>query len=190
MHFHSIESMEKVRKKPWKQLIDPESDYLILILRNYRESMLRHYQGDYNRVISHLEDDSNDPLQLSFFSNLQHFDEWPEKRKILIYYEDLLQFPKRELGRFIRFLNAPWTRYNNFIKDIEKHKQKTINLYNQGAIKRKIKTPGSQSEGKDFLYHSKKVPQEYLHQMDFLAKERAPNLYDKYLLRYKTKPND
>lgn len=185
-HSHGLECLSEILQRDWREVFHPQSDYLILILRNYKESMLRHFDDNADQVLDHLRDDSSCVNQLRFFQHLRHFDNWPKERRLLIYYEDLMTKPKEEFSIFINFLGIPDTRLNSFINNLQQHQQNVIDLYNREHIKRHLPGIGSRSEGKDLLFHSKKVPNEILMQMDEIAKARAPDLYQKYLKRFET----
>lgn len=182
-HSHSIRIFEENNKAPWKDKI-LEHDFLILIIRDFKEAMLRHFNDDYETVINHIHDDSQDQKQLKFFENLSFFDNWPSDRKLLMYYEDFLTSPKDELKRFITFIGLKQNNLSSLIKNLETHKQLIIDKYNYEHKRRNLPNVGSRSEGKDFHYHAKRVPLEAIKEMEASAKNRNLFLYNKYLKRY------
>lgn len=177
---HSLEMLESYLGAAWQTSFDPDRDYLILLLRNYKESMLREF-SDPKEVVQYIKND-HECLNFRFFQNLQNFDNWAEDRKLLIYYEELLKFPERELTRFINFLNLSNAGLPMLMDGFEEHKKKTIDIYNNKNMD--IGFAGSVTEGKDLLYHSKKVSLRDLKEIEAAARTRAPALYDKYLKRF------
>ncbi len=159
--------------------LDSEKDYLIFLIRNYRESMLRHFLEDVDRVVAHLENDSKDHYVLKYFENLKVYDEWPSSRKLLVYYEDLVQKPAEAISKIASFLQIEEGVVDNFIDHFENLNKNTLTQYNE-----QIGTSEKSSGGKDILSHSKGVELYNLIEMDSLAKKRAGALYDKYLKRY------
>lgn len=180
---HSFLRYYEVQKQKNEQpSIDPNKDYLVLILRNYRECMLRSFLGDSEKVLQHLVDDSSSHLIYRYFNNLEDFDNWPPHKRHLVYYEDLMQNPMEELLKIANFLKIDKRRVLEFVKNIDFHREECLKRYN-----REFKASDyrhTQSKGLDMLYHSKKIPLDERIKMDILAKQRSPYLYKKYLKRY------
>lgn len=183
-NYHSFEIIEAMTGAPWTHTFAPKKDKIIMLIRNYKECMLRHFNGDPLIVIDHLTNDEPYPKQLRFFSNLQHFELWPENNRLLIYYEDLLTDPEQVLTNALVFLDLPLTHLEHFLENIEAEQTKMRSQYNEAHERTHLPGVGSQSEGKDLLYHSKKVPEALLTTMESIAYQRAPKLYQKYLKRY------
>lgn len=183
-HFHSFEIMEEYLGKPWKKIVNKDKDFLILVIRDYKESMLRHFFDNPEAVILHLKDDSRGQKQLKFFNNLDHFDQWPSDRRLLVYYENFLSDPRKELNQIAKFLRLKKNNISSLMRNLSKFKQEMINSYNDMHQTGPLKIIGSQSEGKDFHYHQKKVSIDSIKRMEKTARNRSPKLYDKYLKRY------
>ena len=154
---------------------DPNRDYLILLVRNYKECMLRGNDHDIERIKEMLTDEK----VCSYFHNLEVFNRWHPKRRILVYYEDLIDHPRETLGSVLDLIGESRRRLPDFIKNIEKHRQKTLAYYDRTH-------KGARSRGKDHLFHSKQEAIEDLEEIDEMIIDRWPTLFEKYLTRYKS----
>lgn len=163
-------------------VLDVKKDYLIFLVRNYRECMLRHFDEDAGKVIEHLQDDSKSHFATKFFENLELYDNWPSNRKLLVYYEDLMLSQEKEVKRIANFLQTDEDTLNLLLESLEKQREGSLRLY--------IKRYGDRKEGSkglDILSHSRNIPHKHLVKMDKIAKRRARHLYAKYLKRYELK---
>lgn len=143
-------------------------DALILIVRNPKEALIRH-AGKAILMEAIASNTLNQKLQI-YFEALRIFDSWRSPKKLLIYYEDLMQDPKNTLIKILEFLNEPFDRLQEFLSNYQMHKKKCLSLY-------KV----SESAGNDVLYHSKSLSIEERRQIDNWVKEQAPVVWEKYL---------
>lgn len=155
-----------------------QKDKLIFILRNPKEAMLRHL--DKNGLISLLVDFIDTSLNKQgyenpylYFENLNFFDSWPEKNKILICYEALMKNPKATLSRLLSFLNEDLSGLDNFISQLSKHKKIALDIYKYNAE--------SITQGEDNLFHSRKLTEQERDVIDIWIARTYPYLWSKYL---------
>ena len=176
-------------KKAWidqkhifsKDRYNPERDYLICMIRNYKEVCLKDACENIDEVKFAFKHGYFRTLQSGrkkpyLFDVLNVYHNWHLDRKILIFYEDFINNPKEVLRSILNFLNEPLDDLNNFIASFEYHKNIPLIFYEtQGT---------SSSQGKDFFWHSKFHSKEDLQELDQLVKKRYPRLYELYLKRY------
>lgn len=162
--------IEKVHFKRELEKTDAndEQDALILIVRNPKEAFIRH-AGKTVLMDAVTTNTISQKLQI-YFDALQIFDNWRSPKKILIYYEDLVQDLRGTLLKILVFLNEPADKLEEFLNDYQIHKKKCLSLY-------KV----SESAGNDVLYHSKSLSIQERKQIDDWVKEQVPVLWDKYL---------
>ncbi len=159
---HSKERMEAIG-------MDKEKDLLILILRDYKECLLRDL-GD----IQTAKEELNEP-DPSYFANLALFDAWDEKRKLLVYYEDLLAELRRELERVLLFLGEDTSSLDPFMDQLDYYKMLSLEFYS-------MYVGPTLSRGEDILFHTKHNPEAFL--LDEIAHAKFPSLWEKYLTRF------
>lgn len=147
-----------------------ENDYLIVVVRNYKESLLRHLGSDVARAIATLQDPHN-----MYTNALKAYHEWPDDRKLLIYYEDFLQFPEQTLYRLADFFHTGHELIPQFIQELETHRQNGIAIYEHHSV----------TQGKDLHYHGNRISAELRRELDTLCEAADPEMFKTYLLRYR-----
>ncbi len=170
-------------KSWWKDFILCK-DSLILMVRNYKECVVRNCDGDLAKVFSDLQ--GGLPLKTGiektdYISILKLF-EYTKEKKHLIYYEDLVQNPYQELSRLVKFLEQFGGNKGNitsFMKQYEQHRKTSLELYGK-----KIDKPRTNGTRNELLFHSKKLTKETKLKIDDHLIKRFPNIYNKYLKRY------
>ena len=154
-----------------------ERDYLILIVRNYKEILFRQAKS-FESLLFHMENSKKKPWFQWYLQPLKDFDHWDSSRKILIYYEDLLQNPKKIFKELLSFLNEGDTFLDEFLLHINEHKNACLNIRkNHGWEK-------IYSQGNDIFFHSKKFTKQQREKIDQLMELLFPYYFKKYLLRY------
>lgn len=145
-----------------------ELDALILIVRNPKETLVRHLG---KTVLMAAVQENKMPKNLKiYFEALEIFDDWRSPKKMIIYYEDLLQAPESVLLEILAFLNESTDKLQEFLNDYANHKKKCLSLYKESA-----------SAGNDLLFHSKSLSAQERTQIDMWAEKQFPILWEKYL---------
>jgi len=154
-------------------------DKLILLVRNYKECIPRHYHPFIQItpvITTYLK---SNPVMAGkrlneYIENLQTYNEF-SKEKIIVYYEDLITDTKGTIDKVFKFLELKDTnRLEMFYNDIESHKQRSIELHENECF----------SEGKDLLYHSKQFTTEELKEFDTFMKGSNKDIFNSRLIRY------
>lgn len=146
-------------------------DYkLVTLVRNYKECLLRHSLYNLTDAKSYIR---------GYFSVLETYDNWPEDKKHLIYYEDLILSPKKILSKLLEFLEEEKTNLPSFMLNYSEHKKNALSIYNE------LTEHGSLSSGDDVLFHSKVISEDQLIPLDKLCENHNKRLYNLYLSRYR-----
>jgi hypothetical protein len=150
----------------------PESEHLILLLRNYKEVIPRHCG---NLTVDMLKDSAH--FQKYYFTNLRIYDSWHPEKRLLIYYEDLINNPEQTLIELLNFLGESTQYLNEFLLDYNTHKRKAIEIY-------QACNGTSVTKGDSTIHHSKQMSTLEKKQIDDYIKEAYPDLWNPYLSRY------
>lgn len=178
----------------------PESTRLILILRNYKENLFREAQvwrlslfdghnnlnGNVvrnifswycrNNKMSTYDMDyqlyGNNGRQL-YFENIAFYDQLPKENKLLIYYEDLLQNPEKELFRICDFFHCSYEYIELLMKDYAKYSKRILAFY-----------PENKTNGTEKIHYSHKYSSKQRLIIDRYVRDHYPKLWNKYLKRY------
>lgn len=165
---------------------DPQENKLILIIRDYKESILRMF-SNFSYIKDVIGKKHNDPIFnilppfygviTWYFENLEYFEQF-KGEKFLVYYEELLLQSENVYRNILSFLNASDQFLEDFMNELELHKDVCLNYYDSKSF-------GSETKGKNLKFHSKKIKEEELIEFDQLVQDNYPNLWEKYLSRYK-----
>jgi hypothetical protein len=180
---------------PYDLHLDKDSrnkDLLILLIRNYRECLIREYEDPelvkneilYQASFNPLSHDNHWVLNLRmnhYFHNLRVYDIWNPEKRIMVYYEDLLQKPQETLQKLADFLGEKnkEVEISAFIDKIDVHMENSIKIYegpNKGYI--------SHTRGRSFLYHTNKIGLIKSRELDELVYKCFPDFFNKYLSTY------
>ena len=157
---------------------------IILVLRDYRECLIRHHTAKkirtYPSIASFLSDTKPSQPASWYIQNIAAFDAFP-KEKLLLYYESLIQEPERELKRLAEFLNLKPEKTQAFLKQLPQHQQASIGHYQKNQ---KSETSGNP---KHLQYHAQKLSPEQGRAFDAYYQEHYPKLFEQYLSRYQTR---
>lgn len=194
-HYYNSSNEEKIisAHNPYDLCLDRESphrDLLILLVRNYRECLLRNYENAknvkeeilYQASLNHLSDNREWVLHLRknhFFHNLRVYDMWNREKRLIVYYEDLLQAPEKTLLEIAAFIGATnkEQEVKDFVDYLEEHMEKSLETYANMGYK-------SQTRGQSFLYHTYRIGMEKSREIDQLVLRYFPHFTEKYLTRY------
>lgn len=153
---------------------NPDTDTLILILRNPKECFARHqHQSWHSLLLNAAIGLGYEPR--SYFDNINYFETWPSHMRLLVYYEDLIIDPRTTLTRILTFLKEPTTHLDQFMNAYEEHVQKCLVVYGRNTSKRN-----------DIFFHSKKTSHAYHMQIDNWITAAYPHVWTQYLQRYTT----
>lgn len=164
----------------WWESFNIETDALIVLVRNYKECMVRQRKLTFEAM---REDCLGvQGTNVDYIAILQRYDEMPEDRRILIYYEDLMDNCDQELGCVMRFLGQ-WYGYflssiSTFCLNLEEHKENSRQIYNAGVEHTPCQTKGEP------IFHSKKLSQDDRLKIDSYLRVNFPEIFNKYLERY------
>jgi len=155
---------------------------VILIIRDYRECLLRHNQelwSKTNDVKTFLEDQTVKHPPGWYIRNIQSFDEFSGEKTVL-YYEDILSDPTSQIPKLCEFLNFPREQYLSFLDNLTEHSKKSVNAYTATTHESETKLNPT-----NFKFHSAKnlTPAQQL-EFDQYYREHYPELFEKYLSKY------
>ncbi len=109
-------------------LANKETDFIILVLRDYKESFMS-VNGEDESTMGYwlngdlsIKNSSSSYLRInSYINNIKCFDEWADDRKFIIYYEDLVTDPEIVLSKLGHFLNCDQQKVEDYLKNFEMH---------------------------------------------------------------------
>jgi hypothetical protein len=179
------------QKRFWDKYEKNEEDLLFLIIRDYRECIIKHRKISFeNLTYDKLEDqlqnqspmDKGKDDDTDYIAILRLFDNYLGS-KFLVYYEDLIMEPQKEIEKLISFMKEngfeTTSTLEDFMADFEKHKSTCIGHYETHHYK-----SATQGEKDKLSFHRNSVPKEFLDKMDTHIKHEHPHFYSKYLRRY------
>ena len=193
-----VHACKKITDQPY---YSAENTRIILVIRNYKENVFRESQvwslslfdkeGNLNET--HLraifswyciqnrmckydpdyQQYGNTGTHL-YFDNIEFFDQLPKENKLLIYYEDLIHETEKEIYRISDFFGCSYEHIPVLMKDYGKYKNRILAFY-----------PENKTSGTEKIHYSKKYSEEQKKQIDDYVKRHYPDLWQKYLQRYK-----
>lgn len=138
-----------------------ENTKIILMVRDYNQCISSHIQRRFLKV-----DFEAMLLEANHYMSLiKHFDNFKGKKKI-VYYEDFKKEPIALLQHVLEFLESKKPVLENFEKDFNEHKKRSMSLYHAGNYSKK-----------ELTKHQTQLLKEKLQILD-------NSLYEKYLSRY------
>lgn len=156
---------------------DDRSSGLILIVRNFKEAVVRHAQtikGTRDSDVL-IPEELETKLLDDYWHALSCFDSWTSP-KHLIYYEALVDNPKPSVLALLEFMGLPdaAVKTENFFKDEDWHRRNSIDaLINPSA-----------SGGKLTKFHEDKLAPDVRRRWEENLMDRNPRIFDQYLKRY------
>jgi hypothetical protein len=154
---------------------------VILILRNYRECLLRHQAELWQEnpdVTSFLENETVFQRPEWYIKNIEAFDEF-QGDKLCLYFEDLVAKPAALIRRLADFLNLDKMRTEDFIEHLEIRRAESVEAYQRREHE-------AETGGKDaFNHHTKdKLTSSQITEFNEYYFKKYPHLFQKYLKRY------
>ena len=155
---------------------DTQRDILIVLVRNPKEVIVRNV-GSVHAMRFNSWD------YVAYFDVLKVYDCWNPRKRLLIYYEDMMSSPRESIIRILDFLGETTQDVDDFMTNYDYHKNKALMLYDHLG--------GSQTKGEALIKHSLKLTAEERNEIDaFMAKKYEP-LWNTYLKeRYAEKSVD
>ena len=155
-----------IQKAHWVKNIKNKKGKLILIIRNPLEVILRHTKK--------LDDKDID----WYMSLIKIYEEWDHKNKIILYYEDLINEPKTEIKKILKFMDLDLNKLDDFMGSYDEFFDLSVNYYNNKGKGNKSKT-----KGKILVYHSLDLKKEDIANFKNYVVKNYPNLIT-YLNKY------
>lgn len=153
--------------------LDPSRN-LLVIVRNYKEVIIRHWQecdkNNYNFATGFLVPPP--PETGNYIDPIIQFDQW-RNRKLMVYYEDLITKPHAAIKDIGLALEVDNGRVDALLNNYDHHRERSYKRY-----------PESHTDGKTSLYHSNRLTKEVKRRWDNYIKVNFNELYQKYLIRY------
>ena len=156
-----------------------ENEKVILLIRDYKECLVRRWGYRHSLVLSKLDPKKNDGQTYGYVETLQRFDKWDPEKRLLLHYEDLILNPRATLKKALDFLGESDEELDDFIRAIESHKENSLAFY---ASNRTYGRPIS--KGKDLNYHKKRSPPWFFNELDRIFYQHYPDITEKYLKCY------
>ena len=159
---------------------DDTAKFLILIVRNYKEVIVR-------QNIEHQDDDFRFDLVtqpvskcgFGYMEVLQEFDYWRGER-LIIYYEDLITKFSDTITKVVDTIGIPINNSEDLIVRYDYHKKRSLSNYDNFKNDKSL-TMGDKNKT---IYHSKQLSGNQKARWDKSLQERYPLLFEKYLKRY------
>jgi hypothetical protein len=154
---------------------------VLLLLRDYRECLLRQHPKAWRRmgdVFQFLQNKSLEQPPEWYVDNLQAFDRFAGP-KLVIYYEDLIAQPDAEICKITEFLGLDQKRAAELIKDYEKHKKSALQNYLEGghqSVTARLSDVG--------FHAATHLNAGQRREFDRFYQTHYPDLFNKYLCRY------
>ncbi len=158
--------IEKVHAK--HEIKSRPGDRLIFLIRNPKETVARSAHHTFKSVLhDHLAGLGYGGK--SYFENFDVYNSWPAADRLVVYYEDLLRYPRETLTTILLFLHEPLDCIELFMSNFTQHQEACKKIY------LRTKSAG------DLLYHSKKLSSEYRAQVDRWIADAYPEFWNGYL---------
>jgi hypothetical protein len=158
-----------------------DGDKLILIVRDYKECIIRHSASEdgkqslldkskfkFDKETNGLHSDGVD-----YIGCIEHYEKWPGD-KLFVYYEDLLTNHTKEIPRIVDFLGIDKRQVPGFLDMYRHHFKQAIQAYHEKSY----------TGGVKLQYHQNKIPVEFRDHMVSKIKKQHPRIYEQYLKRY------
>lgn len=161
--------------------VNQDTNKLVVIVRNYREALLRHFKYNPNGDLEIGGESELLSAALNYLENLKCYEGWNKENRFIYYYEDLMNNPRKTFQNLISFLNDSNQKLDYFIENIDTYKQKCL----AGYHKSNERYGGSISKGKDLHFHSRQVSSKVIKYIDQIIRKHAgKKIWNKYLERY------
>lgn len=171
------------------RLIDKKSNKLLLVIRNYKNWMIRQHIAELvkrnlpvpNPISAEwcLQTLQIRKTALQYFLFLRAYDQWPQNTRLMLHYEDLVESPKECLQKIQSFLGKESSDIEADLEMLAELKAKSKEFYNT----RLAHYGGSLSSGTS--NYTDAVSKEDLRGIDEKIRRINPKLFDTYVARYR-----
>lgn len=171
-----------------QKFYEQERTKLVFLIRNYKEIAFRYSQfrhlplfDDQGALISENLSkafsiwDGDDEREL-YFQNIAFFNSIPADKKLLIYYEDLVECPEKIIEQLSLFFGADHNRVQELVTHYADYKKRIHTLYNQEEI--------SLSGGDKSYFYGQKYTIDQRRMIDEWVKEHHYLLWCQHLVHY------
>ena len=211
-------SKRHVLKRHIVSEIEPEqNDKLVLLVRNYKECVMRHGM---TATIAEFELDKIDSTNISqseydqlidqavpwfkktcfeeietYMENIQQYENWAGP-KMFVYYEDLILQPATEIIKIIQFLNYENNhdellfRHKRFMDYYKDHKQGSLQVYADNGTEPITKGDPTKLQHYSNSFKNSIWGNEMPLQLDLKAVEYDQELWVRYLKQYREMKNE
>ena len=171
-----------------QKFYDPERTLLVLLVRNYKEIAFRYSQykklplfDDNDQLIEEnlrnaLSIWDKDDVRELYFENIAFFDQVPESKRLLIYYEDLVLHPDLIISQIMTFFEGSDERRKLLAGNYFYYKKRIHEFYS--------KEETALSNTDDICFYSKQYSFEQCQIIDDWVKKHHSDLWFKYLSCY------
>jgi len=156
---------------------------LILVVRNYKEAIIRHNLINHEstpgpnqwswKFIFHQSwapYKTIEPVVSYMHPLLVFLEQWKNRPKKVVYYEDLIQFPEISIRNLCNSISLP---YQDFLDNYEQHRETCMKDYGE-----------SKTDGKTVIYYRDLVPVETRYEWDEWLKQYKKRVFMEFLERY------
>lgn len=157
-------------------------DRVLLVVRDYRECLLRHHDTVwplFDSVEAFLEADGDFQAPSWYIDNIKAFHQHPGDN-LCIHYEDLVDDPIPVIRQLAQFLELPPERTEAFIEDVDTRYARSVNAYTTGGHQ-SVTTSGPTNH----RHHAEATLSDgQAEEFDDFYRTREPELFEIYLARY------
>lgn len=159
---------------------NPDEDWLILLVRDYKETLMSDNYDRQDVAIQRIKSerlaDPNNPYLLRnnlYLNNLLCYHFWNPEKRILIYYEDLVDNPEPVFSNLCQKLEIKSESLTQFLDDLDNHRHFSLKT-----------TRNRLPDVFDFKRHTKLMSEECRVTIDHFFQNYMAEIADLYLRRY------
>ncbi len=160
--------------------LQTKKNKLLFVLRNPKECIVRHCSYSEQQFLKSVIENQGGFAQYLF--NLKIFDEWNDRTKLLLYYEDILATPEVVAIKLLEFFDESDDYLESYISNLDEILAGILTSYQKQSVVNKLKY----SNKSIVPFHSKNFSRESMRIVDEHIISAYPNLWNKYLKRYQT----
>ena len=162
---------------------------LIFLMRNYKELVGPPVNGEPEDKITFVAEASIDQRMRDYLTLISYFHNF-KGPKIIVYYEDLIQNPNKEIKRLSDFIGS--NKYRQFMNSYDYHYDASFSgIYNNVSLQEKGMRGATKSrtKGKDLYYRLPRYDEDVKIKLDQkiteLSKKYHKSVCDTYIERYR-----